>query len=179
MRQETLGSLDLSVINLYEYFIYIKGFPRSSVGKASACNAGDLGAIPGSGISPGEGNGNPLQYSFQENSMDRGAWKATVYEVVKSLPAVWEMQVRSLGREYPLEKEMATHSSILAWKIPRMEESSRLQSTESQRVRYDLASPLQYSCLENPMNRGAWWASGHGIAKNQTQLATEQEQEQM
>ena len=40
-------------------------------------------------------------------------------------------------------------------------------------------SPLQYSCLENPMNRGDWWASGHGITKNQTQLATEQEQEQM
>ena len=44
----------------------------SSDGKASACNAGDPGSIPGSGISPGEGNGNPLQYSYLENSMDRG-----------------------------------------------------------------------------------------------------------
>ena len=52
------------------------GFPRSSVGKKSACNAGDLGSIPGSGRCPGEGNGNPLQYSCLENSMDRGAWQA-------------------------------------------------------------------------------------------------------
>ena len=54
-----------------------KGFPRSSVGKESACNAGDLGSIPGSGRSPGEGNRNPLQYSCLENSMDRGAQQAS------------------------------------------------------------------------------------------------------
>ena len=50
------------------------GFPGSSDGKASACNAGDLGSIPKLGRCPGEGNGNPLQYSFLENSMDGGAW---------------------------------------------------------------------------------------------------------
>ena len=50
------------------------GFPGGSDGKASACNAGDLGSIPGSGRSPGEGNGNPLQRSCLENPMDRGAW---------------------------------------------------------------------------------------------------------
>ena len=49
-------------------------FPGSSDGKASACNAGDLGSIPGLGRSPGEGNGNPFQYSCLENSMDGGAW---------------------------------------------------------------------------------------------------------
>ena len=49
------------------------GFPRSSVGKESACNAGDLGSIPGPGRPPGEGNGNPLQYSCLENPMERGA----------------------------------------------------------------------------------------------------------
>ena len=53
------------------------GFPGGSDGKESACNAGDLGLIPGPGRSPGEGNGNPLQYSCLENSMDRGAWWAT------------------------------------------------------------------------------------------------------
>ena len=53
------------------------GFPHSSVGKESACNAGDLGSIPGSGRSPGEGNGNPLQYYCLENSMDRVALQAT------------------------------------------------------------------------------------------------------
>ena len=52
--------------------------------KASACNAGDLGSIPGSGRSPGEGNGNPLQYSRLENPLDRGAWWATVHGVTKS-----------------------------------------------------------------------------------------------
>ena len=55
------------------------GCPSSSAGKESACNAGDLGSIPGLGISPGEGNGSPLQYSCLENPMDRGAWQATVY----------------------------------------------------------------------------------------------------
>ena len=60
------------------------GFPGSSDGKASAYNAGDPGLIPGSGRPPGEGNGNPLQYSCLENSMDRGAWWATVHGVAKS-----------------------------------------------------------------------------------------------
>ena len=55
------------------------GFPSSSIAKESAYNAGDLGSIPGSKRSPGEGNGNPLQYPCLENSMDRGAWKATVH----------------------------------------------------------------------------------------------------
>ena len=55
-----------------------------SDGKEAACNAGDLGSIPGSGRSPGEGNGNPLQYFCLENSMDRGAWQAIVHGVAKS-----------------------------------------------------------------------------------------------
>ena len=58
-------------------------FPGSSDGKASACNAGDLGSIPGSGRSPGEENGNPLQYSCLKNLMDGGAWWATVHGVAK------------------------------------------------------------------------------------------------
>ena len=60
-------------------------FPGGSEVKASACNAGDLGLIPGSGRSPGEGNSNPLQYSCLENPMDGGAWWATVHGVAKSL----------------------------------------------------------------------------------------------
>ena len=62
----------------------VKGFIGGSDGKVSACNAGDLGSIPGSGRSPGEGNGTPLQYSFLENPMNRGAWWATVHGVAKS-----------------------------------------------------------------------------------------------
>ena len=67
-----------------ECYIKILGFPGSSAGKESACNAGDLSSIPGLGRSPGEGKGYPLQYSGLKNSMDRGAWSATVHCVTKS-----------------------------------------------------------------------------------------------
>ena len=83
-------------------------FPDSSVGKESAYNAGDPGLIPGSGRSAGEGIGCPLQYS----------WASLVAQVVNRLPAMWETWVQSLGWEDPVEKGKATHSSILAWKIP-------------------------------------------------------------
>ena len=59
-------------------------FPGGSEVKASACNAGDLGLTPGSGRSPGEGNGSPPQYSCLENPMDRGTWRAAVHAVAKS-----------------------------------------------------------------------------------------------
>ena len=62
----------------------ISGFPSGSVDKEFACNAGDLGSIPGLGRSPGEGNGNPLQYSCLEKSMDRGTRQATVHWMAKS-----------------------------------------------------------------------------------------------
>ena len=66
------------------HFFY-SGFPGGLEGKASACNAGDLGLIPGSGRSAGEGNGTPLQYSCLENPMDGGGWWATVHGVTQSL----------------------------------------------------------------------------------------------
>ena len=59
------------------------GFPGGSDDKESVSNSGDLGSVSGSGRYPGEGNGNPLQYSCLENSMDRGAWQATVRGVTK------------------------------------------------------------------------------------------------
>ena len=62
---------------------YVCCFPDSSYGKESACNAGNAGSIPGLGRSPGEGNGNPPQYSCLENTMDRGAWWAIVHRVTK------------------------------------------------------------------------------------------------
>ena len=70
-----------------------------------------------------------------------------VAQRVKRLPAMWETLVRSLGREDPVEKEMVTHSSILAWRIPRMEEPGRLQSTGSQRVGHDWATSLHFTSL--------------------------------
>jgi len=81
-----IGSALLAVTPLFYYCLtFILGFPeRGSSGKESACNAGDLGLSPGSGKPPGERNGNLLQYSCLENSMDRGAWQATVHGVAKS-----------------------------------------------------------------------------------------------
>ena len=69
---------------LFLLWWFTLGLPYSSDGKESACNAGDPDSIPGSGRSPEEVNGNPLQHSCLENSMDRGAWKATVHRVTKN-----------------------------------------------------------------------------------------------
>ena len=83
------------------------GFPHSSVGKESACNAGDPGSIPGLGRSTGEGIGYPLQCS----------WASLVTQLVKNLHAMRETWVQSLGWEDPQEKGKATQSSILAWSM--------------------------------------------------------------
>ena len=107
----------------------MRGFPGGSVNKETTCNAGNLGLIPVLGRSLGEGIGYPLQYS----------WASLVTQMVKNLPAMWETWVRSLGWEDPLDEGMATHSSILAWRIP--------------------------------MDRGAWRATVHGVAKSWTQLS--------
>ena len=95
---------EMRFLSLFLHF----GFPHSSVGKESACNAGDPGSIPGLGRSPGEGIGYRLQYS----------WASLVAQLVKNPPAMRETRVRSLGWEDPLQKGKATHSSMLAWRIP-------------------------------------------------------------
>ena len=82
----------------------VMGFPDSSVGKESTCNAGDPSSIPGSGRSAGEVIDYPLQYS----------WASLVAQLVKNPPAMWKIWVQSLGWEYSLEKGKATHSSVLA-----------------------------------------------------------------
>ena len=68
-----------SICSCLQLLLLPKGFPGGAEVKASACNVGDLGLIPGLGRSPGEGNGNPFQYSCLENPMDGGAWWATVH----------------------------------------------------------------------------------------------------
>ena len=83
-------------------------FPDGSVGKESACNAGDSGSIPGLGGSTGEGIGYPLQYS----------WASLEAQLVKNPPAMRETWLLSLGWEDPLEKGKAIHSSNLTWRIP-------------------------------------------------------------
>ena len=77
------------LIHLITMVYYLKdfmlvGFPGDSDGKESACNVGDTGLIPGLERFPGEGNGNPLQYSCLENPMDGGTWQATAHGVAKS-----------------------------------------------------------------------------------------------
>ena len=151
------------ILIFYLIYLFLD-FLGSSVGEESACSAGDPGSIPGFERSPGEGNGSPLQYCCLENPMDRGAWRTTVHgiervghdlettpqtififvevqlilifsgdSVVKNPPAKKDL-VRSLGWEDPLEEEMATHSSILAWRILWTEEPSGLQTMGLQRA---------------------------------------------
>ena len=84
------------------------GFPSSSVGKESTCSAGDHSSIPGLGRATGEGIGYPLRYSCA----------SLMAQLVKNLPAIQETWIQSLGWDDLLEKGMATHSSILAWRIP-------------------------------------------------------------
>ena len=90
---------------------------------------GGPGLIPGLGRSPGEGNGNPLQYSCPTPKKGlKEIWASLVAQMVKRLSTMWETQVQSLGREDLLEKEMAIHSSILAWEIPWIVEPGGLQA---------------------------------------------------
>ena len=93
--------------------------PPANIGDIS-----EVGSIPGSGRSPGEGNGYPLQASL-------------VAQAVKNLPTMQETWVQLLGRKDSLEKGMATHSSILAWRIPWKEEPNGVQYMGSHRVRYN------------------------------------------
>ena len=105
----------MSLLSVHPVLRFL-GFPDSSVGKESACNAGDPSSIPGSGRSPGEGIGSPFQHSFA----------SLVAQLVRNPPAMQETRVQFLGWEDPLEKEMATNSSILAWEILWTEEPGRL-----------------------------------------------------
>ena len=109
-----------------DHLTCLQGFPGSSDGKASAYNAEDLGSIPMSGRSPGEGNGNPLQYSCLENPVDRGAWWAAAHRVTKSrarlsdftslhftsLPASWEVCVQVKKQQLEPDMEQQTGSTL-------------------------------------------------------------------
>ena len=103
--QHSTGKMSLL---LQHYVSNGKGLPGSSAGEESTCNAGDSSSILGSGSSPGEGIGCPLQSS----------WASLVAQMVKNPPSMWKNQVQSLGWKDPLEECKATHSSILAWRIP-------------------------------------------------------------
>ena len=132
------------------------GFPCDSDGKASAYNAGDLGSIPGSGSSPGEGNSNPLQYSCLENPMDGGAWQATVHMVAKSRTPLSNLTFTfNVYKGFPHSstgKESACHAGDLG-SIP------GLGRSPGEGKGY----PLQYSGLKNSMEYTV-----HGVAKSRT-----------
>ena len=116
------------------------GFPGGSCGKESNWNAGNPNQILGSGRSPGEGIGHPLQYS----------WVSLVAQMVKNLPAMWETWVWSLGWEDSLEKGTSPHFSILAWRIS-IDREAWLQSMGSQRVRHKWAT--KHSTAQHPAYR--------------------------
>ena len=115
------------------------------------CNVGDLGLIPGLGRSPGEGNGYPLQYSGLENSMDKGAWRATAHGVAKSW--TWLNDFTFTGSL--ADKESACNSGDLG-SIPGLGRSPGEGN----------GYPLQFSGLENSMDKGAWQATVRGITKS-------------
>ena len=115
------------------------GFPDSSVGKESTHNARDPGSVLGLGSSTGEGIGYPLQFS----------WTSLGAQLVKNPPAMWETWVRSLGWEDSLEKGRATHSSILAWRIP-----WTVQSMGSHRVEHNERLLLSFTSTSRSRKRG-------------------------
>ena len=152
-----------------------RGFSDGSDGKESASNAGASVLLPGSGRSPGEGDDYPLlprEFHEQRTSVSYSLWghkesdmaewltlcrASLVPQLVKNIPAMQETRVWSLGQEVFLEKEMVTHSSILAWRIPWIEEPSGLQSMGSQRVEHNLVTkPTELysvsSHIRNPYN---------------------------
>ena len=123
------GNLDSSLYFI-QSGIHQQGFPGSAADKESACNAGDPGSIPGSGRSPGDGTGYPLQYS----------WASLVAQSKTRLQCgrpgfnPWVGKITWRSWEVTLQKGMATQSSILAWRIPWTEELGRLESMGLQRV---------------------------------------------
>ena len=108
-------------------YSHLSGFPGGSDDKESTCNAGDVGSIPGLKRSPGEGNSYPCQNSGLENFMD-----CIVHGVAKSRTRLSDFTFTF--HFHALEKEMAAHSSVLAWRIPGIGEPGGLPSMGSHRV---------------------------------------------
>ena len=139
----TLGKNTFSLITSHFYWTMTSTprLPLCLSDKESTCDAGDVGSIPRSGRPSGKGNSNPLQYSCLENPVDRGAWRATVHGAAKSQTQLKWLNVHPV---LYLKQEMATHSSILAWKVSWTEEPGWLQSMGLQRVRRDWALSTFY-----------------------------------
>ena len=155
-------------------FLFLeRGFPDSSVDKESTCNAGDLCSIPGSGRSAGEGIGYPLQYS----------WASLVAQLVKNPPAMWRLGFDPWVRKMPWRRERLPtpvfwpeefHGLYSPWGQKESDTTEQLSLHFKVKVSASNVgnpgfipgsgrspgegngNPLQYSCLENSMDRGAW-----------------------
>ena len=109
----------------------------------------------------GDGNGNPFQYSCLENSMDWGAWWATVHGVAKSQTRLSDFCSHFLGFPGGSDSKVSAHNVGDPGSIPGLGRSPAEGN----------GTPLQYSCLENSMDGGAWWATVHGVTKSQKWLS--------
>ena len=139
--------------------------------KNSSANGGDMGLIPGTGRSPGKGNGNPLQYSSLENPMDR-IRSLEVFSL--SLTKVWKRRRQWHPTPVLLPRKSHGWRSLVGcspWG------HYELDTTERLHFHFLLScigegngNPLQCSCLENPRDGGAWWAAVYGVAQSRTRL---------
>ena len=157
-----------------------------------------MGSVPGSGRAPGGGNDYPLQYSCLENSMDRRAWWATAHGVTKSQTQLTDQTTTAISYSITFMPPLLSHSMWGAWwrnqdspsllnlaslttSWPQLLESwfpkqvwRKLGQFFSCKARKHHGegngNPLWYSCLGNPTDRGAWWATAHGVTKSQAQL---------
>ena len=136
-----------------QHLHYSMGFPGGSDDKEPACNAGDLGSIPGLGRSPGEGNGYPLQYYCLGNSVDRGAWWALVHGVTKSWKQLRDFHLK-INNNYFWCWDFVGGSDGKASTCNAGDLGSNPGLGSSPGEGY--GNPLQYSCLENSMNGEAW-----------------------
>ena len=169
--------------------LFKKGFPDSSVVKESACNAGDLSLIPGSGRSTGEGIGCPLHYSWVslvaqlvKNPLQCGRpgfdpWVGKIPSRMKRLPTpvFWPREFCGLCSLWSCKELNMTErlwASLVAQKVKNLPTIDLGSVTGLGRSPGEgNGNPLQCSCLENFMDRGVWWATVHGIAKSWTQLS--------
>ena len=136
------------------------GFPGGSDGKASACNARHSGSIPGSGRSPGEGNGNPLQYSCLENSMDGGAWWATAHGVTKSHTWLSDF-THSLtqGILSNMKPKESSDQTLIKWSLERWSELTKVSTKLLEGLEVHLRHILPCSPVpsRNPNPKGGFW----------------------
>ena len=143
------------------------GIPRWLSGRESACSAGaaqEAGLIPGLGRPPEGGYGSPLQYSCLENPMDRGAWRATVHRVAKSQTRLKRLSMHArtyicIIKSVAVYLKLTQYNSLVAQMVnclPAMRETWVRSMGQEDSPGEGKGNPLQYSCLENSMDRGAW-----------------------